>query len=534
MNTVDFNTILADPTVNLELERHILAALLRAPGMLTDLDFISSWHFYCSQHQNLYGAMLDLKAEGKVPSTPVMVATLDLGSRDFMNGETLSCYLSGLETLYTAPPTLDVVKSMARTMQSLAEGRELVATAREYEKDLRSGLTAESAITKALQAADIIKQGLYSDAIKNTHATAANVAKLALQRYDELQASGGDLRKAGIVQTGLLEFDRRVVGLRGGNVIAVAARPGVGKTTFVGSILNSMARDSKVGTALIEMEMTDEEMGYRVLADTCQAIMSERYNRTQMLSYNAIMTGHVGPSDRRFLVEAAAELERVPFHMDFCQRLTIEGIYAKLRNIDAKLRAQHGVPLQCAAIDQLSEIVAGSRYAGRKVDEYREIMVGLKYIAKEMGIPIFILVQLRRNDMRRPVLQEIKESGGVEEVSDMIIMLYREWCHLEEKLRNKEEGQDDQLLHAQLAASLTHMDVIVAKQRMGQVFSQRVMIIPQTGSVRRIPTDRDPPPPTYTQLADQQRGAAITDRRVANDRVGLMSADEATDFADGP
>ncbi len=271
------------------------------------------------------------------------------------------------------------------------------------------------------------------------------------------------------VATGLAELDRKLGGLHKSDLVILAARPSMGKTALAVNIAYSAAKHCKrsVGptgamrtdngavVGFFSLEMSADQLATRVLADI-SGVPSDLIRR-----------GELKPRDYESIREAARQMEGLPLYIDDMGGISISQLAARAR----RLQRTHGLDLLIIDYLQLITASGGGRNDNR-VQEVTMITKSLKALAKELQIPILALSQLSRQvenrDDKRPQLSDLRESGSIEQDSDVVMFIYREAYYLE----RQEPGEDDPK-HAewqdQMNTKLRLAEIIVSKQRHGPI-----------------------------------------------------------------
>jgi replicative DNA helicase len=267
--------------------------------------------------------------------------------------------------------------------------------------------------------------------------------------------------------TGLKDLDRMMGGLQKSDLIILAGRPGMGKSSLATNIGYNVARvwEGGVGAdgqiesnnggivGFFSLEMSAEQLATRMISE-----------QTEIPSYR-IRRGEIAPADFDRIAEAAREMERIPFYIDETGGLSVGQLAARAR----RLKRQRGLDL--LVIDYIQLLQGSTRRAleGR-VQEVTEITTNLKALAKELNIPILALSQLSRavenRDDKRPQLSDLRESGSIEQDADVVLFVFRE----EYYLKNKEPrpGTEDYFKwQTEMEAVHGRAEIIIGKQRHG-------------------------------------------------------------------
>ena len=271
-----------------------------------------------------------------------------------------------------------------------------------------------------------------------------DLAAIATQALQTMEAAWK--RPGGIagVSTGLADLDERLGGLARGDLVVLAARPGMGKTALVTNIAFNAARRyrasvDEAGEASVEdgavvgffsLEMAGEQLAARLLAER-SGISSPR-----------LRSGNINARDFEAVVAASQEIAQLQFFIDDTPALTIAGLRSRAR----RLKRRHGMSL--LVVDYL-QLVRPSSRAGfdNRVQEVSEVTQGLKALAKELDLPVLAVSQLSRavesREDKRPLLSDLRESGSIEQDADIVVFLYREEYYLERQEPQPRSGEDE-------------------------------------------------------------------------------------------
>lgn len=261
------------------------------------------------------------------------------------------------------------------------------------------------------------------------------------------------------VATGLIDLDKQLGGLHPSDLIVVAARPGMGKTSFATNIAYAAAQSAlksqgKEGAtvAFFSLEMSAEQLAMRLLAQE-SGVPSDRMRRGSITQENF----------NRF-VEVSRTMVTLPLFIDDTAALTIGGLRTRAR----RLKRQHSLGL--IVVDYIQLLSASNTRNDNRVQEISEITRGLKTLAKELNVPVIALSQLSRSveqrENKRPRLPDLRESGSIEQDADVVMFLYREEYY---KMGEKpDEGSEQMSAWVEGMSAVYHKaEVIIAKQRHG-------------------------------------------------------------------
>ncbi len=231
-----------------------------------------------------------------------------------------------------------------------------------------------------------------------------------IEKIDEWHSNPDALRG---IATGFVDFDRRTGGLRGGDLVIVAGRPSMGKTTLAINMAENVALDPKVkGSVLIfSMEMPSEQLMTRMLSSVGGVPLHD------------IRSGRVTDHDWARISSATSQLQEARIFIDESPGLTPTELRARARRV----KREHGLNMVVVDYLQLMQ-VSGTKE--NRATEISEISRGLKALAKELDVPVIALSQLNRSveqrESKKPVMSDLRESGAIEQDADMILFIYRE------------------------------------------------------------------------------------------------------------
>ena len=374
-NELNLESVGINLPYNMQAEQSVLGAVLLKPETLTDLvEILRPEMFYTRQNAQIYSEMLRLFTSDQ---TIDFVTLLDAVISDgvFSSADEAKVYLTGL----------------AETVPSISNADLLLENAEQRIYEIRSGRDS-SALTP-----------LSSSMVE----TLTNLQKI----------SGPDADKYKGIPTGFRLLDTVLTGLGRGDLIILAARPGMGKTSFALNIATRVAMQQKVPVAIFSLEMTKEQLTNRILSAEAG------------IDSQAFRTGALRAEDWEYLALATEKLHDAPIYMDDTSGITITEMKAKIRRVNQD-PSRPNVGL--IVIDYLQLMTTGQRTENR-VQEISSITRNLKIMAKEMNVPIIALSQLSRavekqgnNSSHRPQLSDLRDSGSIEQDADCVLFLYRD------------------------------------------------------------------------------------------------------------
>jgi replicative DNA helicase len=387
------------PPSSEEAEVSVLGSILiDNDAVLAVSDFLRPEHFCNDNYGKIYEAMMKLYEE----RMPIDIVTVAEKLKEFKVLKKIGGKGS-LTRLASEVPTSANVESYGHIIKSLSAKRELISAAgRITEKAFDAGLPAD-------QLLDIAEQEIFSLSqkhLKTIPTSLKEVLTASFDRLDELQKMGTGLRG---VPSGFKALDNLLAGMQDSNLLILAARPGVGKTAFGLNIARYVAVEKKLPVCVFSLEMSKEELVDRLLV------------RQGLIDAWKLKTGQLSANDFDSLSEAMGILAEAPLYIDDTPGLTVTELRTKAR----RLQIDKGIKL--IIVDYL-QLMHGSTRDNR-VQEVSEISQGLKNLARELKVPILALAQLSRAmEARggRPRLSDLRESGSIEQDSDVVFFLYRE------------------------------------------------------------------------------------------------------------
>src|SRR2546421_4513796 len=445
---------------NIEAEQALLGAILvNNEAFYRVSDFLEQVHFFEPIHQKIFELASSLIRAGKVAS-PVTLKTFLPPDLD-VAGLTASQYLARLAAEAT---TVINAEDYGRTIYDLAIrrtliiiGEDMVNVAYDAPVDLSPSDQIEDAERRLYEVAETGRYDGGFQRFATALTTAVDMAARAYQRDGKLSG----------LATGLADMDRMMGGLQQSDLVILAGRPGMGKTSLATNIAYNIAkawrgevrpdgRTESVNGGIIgffSLEMSAPQLANRIISE-----------QTNIPSHR-ILRGEIDPSDFDRIAQVAREMETIPLYIDETGGLSIAQLAARAR----RLKRQRGLDL--LVIDYIQLLQGSSHRAQQgRVQEVTEITTGLKTLAKELNVPILALSQLSRQvesrDDKRPQLSDLRESGSIEQDADVVLFVFRE----EYYLANKEpRAGTPEYEKWQLDMSLVHgkAEVIIGKQRHG-------------------------------------------------------------------
>ncbi len=387
------------PPHNLDAEKSVLGALLIDKDAITEVaEFLRPEHFYKEGHGDIYEAILDLFEKRE----PVDLITLTEELKKKKNYEKIgAAYLAELASF--VPTSVHVVK-YAQIVKDHAIKRQLIGTANKL-SELSFSETGD--VNDILDAAEQEIFGISQAHLKQNFVHVKSVLTESFDRLEELSRSKGVFRG---VPTGFGDLDKILSGMQKSNLLILAARPGIGKTSLALNIAQFAAVKKNVPVGIFSLEMSKEELMDRVLA------------HESGVNASRIKNGDLDDAAYENLSMAMGRLAEAPLYIDDTPALSIMEMRTKAR----RLQIENG--LQLLVVDYLQ--LAKGRNLENRVQEISEISQGLKNLARELNIPVLALSQLSRaveqRGSKQPQLSDLRESGAIEQDADVVMFIYRD------------------------------------------------------------------------------------------------------------
>jgi len=445
---------------NIEAEQALLGAVLvNNDAFYRVSDFLKAEHFYEPLHRKIFSVAQDFIRMGKVAS-PVTLKTF-LPAEEKVGEMTVAQYLARLAaeavTVINAADYGRAIYDLATRRALIRVGEDMVNIAYDAPVDMSPHEQIEDAERRLFELAETGRYDggfeSFTDAVKS----AVDMANAAYMRDGHLSG----------IATGFRDLDRRMGGLQSSDLIVLAGRPGMGKSSLATNIAFNIAHayepaqqaDGSMRAAnggvvgLFSLEMSSEQLATRIISEQTEIPSSK------------IRRGEISETDFEKLVACSQMMQKIPLYIDQTGGISIAQLAARAR----RLKRQRGLDL--IVIDYIQLMTGSSKRAGEnRVQEVTEITTGLKALAKELNVPIVALSQLSRQvesrDDKRPQLSDLRESGSIEQDADVVLFIYRE----EYYLRNKEPkpGTEEYIKwETAMNEARGKAEVIVAKQRHG-------------------------------------------------------------------
>lgn len=402
------------PPQNLEAEAAVLGAILLSQDAMERVgDVLKAEYFYVPRHADIFrAALLVFQRNEPVDILTVSAELRKLGALERVGG---SEYLAQLEASAGIPSS---VEQYARLVEEASVRRGLLAAADMLQGlGLNYGMDVDEALDRA-------GQELLRLANERTTQDAMHLATALRQYWDQIEKLHENPDEALGIRSGYPDLDRLTGGFQPGTLCIIAARPAVGKTSFAMNVAQHVAVREKKPVAIFSLEMSWHELTQRLL---CGEANVDSY---------LLRTGKLGENDWQRIATAMGTLSEAQIYIDDRPGVTVLEMRAKAR----RLSQQKGISM--IVIDYI-QLMSGSGRTENRTQEVSEISRSLKRLSVELQIPVIALSQLSRAPEQRgdhrPQLSDLRESGSIEQDSDIVMFLYREGLHNPEVAKNKTE-----------------------------------------------------------------------------------------------
>ena len=468
---------------NLEMETAVLGALMNeqdAFGQVAEL--LRPESFYDHKNQLVYEAIRDLAAQQKPVDVITVVEQLDQkGHLDEVGGMP---YVAALSDAVISSAHIEY---HARIIQQKFLARQLITYASRIQ---------QHAFDPGTDVDDLMQEAegkLFELSQSNMKKDYTQINPVIKEAYDMLQRAAARTDGLSGLSSGFDRLDKMTSGWQNSDLIIIAARPAMGKTAFVISMIRKMAVDMKIPCAMFSLEMANVQLVNRLIVNVCE-ITGEK-----------IKSGQLAPYEWSQLDTRITQLYDAPIYVDATPSLSVFELRTKAR----RLVREHGVKI--IMIDYLQLMNASGMSYGSSQEEVSTISRSLKQLAKELNIPIIALSQLNRGvesregpDGKRPQLSDLRESGAIEQDADMVCFIHRPEYY---KIYQDEKGRD---LHGKA-------EISIAKHRNGAVGD---VLLEFRGEFARF---SDPDENRYVPVPGEQGGLIVSKGLTPEEQASMMA-----------
>ena len=394
------------PPQNLEAEESVLGAMLLSPtAVATVSEILDASDFYRESHAKMYRAALGLWSKGEPVDAITLADELDArGELDAAGGQSRVAELAALV------PAASNVEHYARIVKEMSTLRGLIRSGQEI---VRLGQERPGEVPDLVDRAEQIVFELGQQRESSDFAHIQVLLKESFERITQLYEAGVEITG---VPAGFRELDLLTSGFQPGNLVILAARPSMGKSALGLCIAANLGVRTSTPVALFTLEMSKSEVTQRMMCSEAK-VESQR-----------LRTGRLAPDDWPRLTAACDRLMKAPIYVDDSGATTIMELRSKARRL--KSREPN---LGLIVVDYIQLMTSGSS-AENRVQEVSQISRALKVLARELDVPILAMSQLsraveQRHD-KRPLLSDLRESGSLEQDSDLVFFVYRDEYYL--------------------------------------------------------------------------------------------------------
>lgn len=408
------------PPQDVGAEQTVLGSMQLSKDAIADVTEVlkGASDFYRPAHATIYNTILDMYGRGE-PVDPITLAgeLRKAGSLDRVGGA------SYLHTLVQSVPTAANASHYAGIVRERAVFRSLTEAGTRITQwgYACEGDPAETADRAQAELFAVVEQGTKGDPL-----SLADTALEGLAALEHRATQGAGLRG---LNTGFTDLNGVTSGLMPGQMIIVAARPSLGKSTFALDIARHVSIRDKIPSAFFSLEMGRQEL------------MDKVFSAEAGIAFQHVKSGEMTDEDWDRLARRMPDIQSAPLFIDDTEDMTVMEIRAKAR----KLKQRHGIRL--VVIDYVQLLRHGGRQAETRQQEVTEISRNIKLMAKELDVPVIALCQLNRGPEqrtdRKPLVSDLRESGSLEQDADIVILIHREDAYEVESAR---AGEADLIL----------------------------------------------------------------------------------------
>ncbi len=394
------------PPYNIEAEESLLGAMLISRDAVASvLEIVRSDDFYRKQNQIIFDSILELYSKGE-PSDPITIADhlKKKGTLEEVGGKTfIHSLISNIPLAANAEYYGRIVRNHSILRKLIYAATDIATMGYEVPEDL------VATVDKAQELIFSIYQDLNQGNNKNSIAVMKDIAPEVFDEVEKLHEAGSDVSG---IPSGYIELDKYTLGFQKSDLIIIAARPGMGKTSLVLGMALNITLKEKLPVALFSLEMSKHQVGQRLMSAQSR------------IDLQRFRDGKIKEDEWTKLGRAVEKLAECKLYVDDTAFLTVMDLRSRAR----MMASTYGIKM--IIVDYLQLMQSTSNYRGNKVQEITEISQNLKSIAKELNIPVIAVSQLSREvekrENKRPQLSDLRESGSIEQDADLVAFVYRD------------------------------------------------------------------------------------------------------------
>lgn len=444
---------------NSEAERQLLGAILvNNETYYRVSEFLEAQHFFLAPHRDIYEKCGVLIRAGKIASLITLKTFFPADEKiaEMPAAQYLLRLAADAASVISAEDYGNTIYELAIRRNLIRIGEDMVNVAYDAPIDKSPNAQIDDAERRLFELAE---NGRSDGGFQDFGTALTETIEMAAAAFNREGALSG-------ISTGLRDLDRLMGGLQQSDLIVLAGRPAMGKTSLATNIAYNIAQsyaaeeqpDGSMKTVnggvvgFFSLEMSAEQLATRIISEQTE------------ISSSKIRRGEINEADFEKLVAATQHMQHVPLHVDQTGGISIASLVSKAR----RLKRQKGLDL--IVVDYIQLLTGSSKNQGNRVQEITEITTGLKALAKELQVPIIALSQLSRQvesrDDKRPQMSDLRESGSIEQDADVILFVYREEYYMGKK--EPPEGTPEyEQWNTDMERVRGKAEVIIAKQRHG-------------------------------------------------------------------
>lgn len=383
---------------SLEAEQSVLGALLLSPETISKaISIVSKDAFYSEQNRNIFEILVEFFLENRTIDF-VTVLEAVVGKGVFGSADDAKLYLIRLTDLV---PSISNLESYCKIVADKFTLRRLILATKKIEK------LAASSYSDVTQILDLAEQEVFEIRQGKQRGSLVPIEEIIAKEFDYFDEIVSGNKKVAL-SSGYSSLDAFLTGLNPSDLIVLAARPAMGKTSFALNIVVRVAKQSQKSVVVFSLEMSNQQLVERILSSECSVLLSK------------IHTCTMSDEEYTLLADGAQELANCKIFFDDTPNLTVAEMKAKLRRFPE---------VGLVVVDYLQLMSSGRRESNR-VQEVSTITRMLKILAKELDVTVIVISQLARGPEtrqdHRPLLSDLRESGSIEQDADIVLFLYRD------------------------------------------------------------------------------------------------------------
>src|SRR4030043_727186 len=428
---LDISRLERIPPYNIEAEESLLGSMLISRDtIISIIELVTAEDFYRKSNREVFNTIIELYIKGE-PADPITVADYlkKKGLLDEVGGKTfIHSLISNIPLAANAVYYARIVRNHSILRKLIYAATEVATMGYEVPDDL------QSTVDKAQQLVFSIYKDLNRGGAGDRISLMKDIVSEVFEQVEILHEAGSDISG---IPSGYIDYDHLTSGFQNSDLIVIAARPGMGKTSFVLGIAKYIAMKEKLPVAIFSLEMSKQQVALRMMSAESK------------IDLQRVRDGKIREEEWIQLARSVEKLADCKIFIDDTAFLTIMDLRARAR----MMASTNNIKL--IIVDYMQLMQSTANYRGNKVLEITEISQNLKGIAKELNIPVIAVSQLSREvekrDNKRPILADLRESGSIEQDADVVTFIYRDEYY------EKEEG------------NVGKAEILISKHRNGPI-----------------------------------------------------------------